>query len=290
MKTRRACLKVGDSLVKESNLEKLPIEVDTILFKTLLSEGETERALEVSKEILDNSRNLNDRDYVAEAWIRMERALLGAKANENIGEELRWCVDRLSSVAPGSELHGLALLNLASWHNNNAEQIMALVTLSDISASSGHPNEVIGLARLESGRILSQMGDLEPSMRHLWIAMRRLSSAGMEAESFVSAMEWLDIALDDVSGTSPRMDDRIANAKPRGAPGVTTSPSNPDDIREAVEKILAIALRDLSGDSRDDLGLILDASEVLGVDSWKQSIEGRVDEIQDSRLIESFQL
>ncbi len=290
MKTRRACLKVGDSLVKESNLEKLPIEVDAILFKTLLSEGETERALEVSKEILDNSRNLNDRDYVAEAWIRMERALLGAKANENIGEELRWCVDRLSSVAPGSELHGLALLNLASWHNNNAEQIMALVTLSDISASSGHPNEVIGLARLESGRILSQMGDLEPSMRHLWMAMRRLSSAGMEAESFVSAMEWLDIALDDVSGTSPRMDDRIANAKPRGAPGVTTSPSNPDDIREAVEKILAIALRDLSGDSRDDLGLILDASEVLGVDSWKQSIEERVDEIQDSRLIESFQL
>ena len=290
MKTRQACLKVGDSLVKESNLEKLPIEVDTILFKTLLSEGETEKALGVSKEILDNSRNLNDRDYVAEAWIRMERALLGAKANENIGEELRWCVDRLSSVAPGSELHGLAMLNLASWHNNNAEQIMALVTLSDISASSGHPNEVIGLARLESGRILSQMGDLEPSMRHLWIAMRRLSSAGMEAESFVSAMEWLDIALDDVSGTSPRMDDRIANAKPRGAPGVTTSPSNPDDIREAVENILAISLRDLSGDSRDDLGLILDASEVLGVDSWKQSIEERVDEIQDSRLIESFQL
>ncbi len=289
MKTRRACLKVGDSLVKDGNLEKLPIEVGTILFKTLLSEGETERALEVSKEILDNSRNLNDRDYVAEAWIRMERALLGAKGDENIGEELRWCVDRLSSVAPESELHGLALLNLASWHINNAEQIMALVTLSDISASSGYPNGVIGLARLESGRILSQMGDLEPSMRHLWMAMRRLSSAGMEAESYVSAMEWLDIALDDVSETSLRMDDRIANAKPRDVPGVTTSPSNPDDIREVVEKILTIALKDLSGESRDDLGLILDASEILGIDSWKQSIEERVDEIQDSRLIESFQ-
>jgi len=280
---------VGDSFVEGGNLEQRTIEVETTLFKTLLSEGKAERALEVSKEILANSRILKDRDFEAEAWIRMERALLGAKGNENIGEELRWCVDRLSSVAPGSELHGIALLNLAVWHSNNAEQMMALVTLSDISNSSGHPSGVIGLARLESGRILSSLGDLEPSMRHLWMAMKILSSEGMEAESFVCAMEWLDIALDDVSEESPRMDDKIANAKPRDEPGMTTSPANPDDIFEAVEKILVIALKDLSGEKRDDLGLVLDASELLGIPSWKESIEERVDEIQDCRLIESFQ-
>ena len=169
--------KIVDISWKIQEFSKTILECSSIILKYSKNISEMSKKIlemyrkivEIYQKILDNSRNLNDRDYVAEAWIRMERALLGAKGDENIGEELRWCVDRLSSVAPESELHGLALLNLASWHINNAEQIMALVTLSDISASSGYPNGVIGLARLESGRILSQMGDLEPSMRHLWM-------------------------------------------------------------------------------------------------------------------------
>ena len=263
--------------------------LDCTLFQAFLSEGKVEQALELSDEILTKSRRLNDRDFEAEAWIRMERALLGAIIPKEVGNELRWCVDRLASVNPGPPMHGLSLLNLASWHRNSNEQMMALVTLSDISEDAGHPVGVIGLARLESGRILVSIGDLEPAMRHLWAAMRRLSSAEMPAEAVICAMEWLDIALDDVDPDSPTMDDRIVNAKPRESPGLTTSPSNPADIKESVEMILSNGLLDVTGARRDDLGLVLDASDALGEPVWRAAIEERQIEIQDSRLIEVLQ-
>jgi len=263
--------------------------VDSNLFRAFLSEGKTEKALELSEKILTLSRRLDDRDFEAEAWIRMERALLGAIDQNEIGNELRWCVDRLASVNPGSSMHGLALLNLASWHRNSNEQMMALVTLSEISVDAGHPVEVIGLSRLESGRILVSIGDYEPAMRHLWMAMRRLSSAEMPAEAVVCAMEWLDVALDEIDHESPIMDERIVNAKPRENPGMTTTPSNPADIKESVEIILSNGLLDVTGSRRDDLGLVLDASDVLGEPAWKEAIEERRKEIQDSRLIDVLQ-
>ncbi|MDG1540461.1 MAG: hypothetical protein P8Q46_02775 [Candidatus Thalassarchaeaceae archaeon] len=262
---------------------------DSLLFQTLLSEGNTEKALILSEKILEQSRNLGDRNFESEAWIRMERALLGAIAPENVGNELRWCVDRLASINPGSPLHGLALLNLASWHRNSNERMMALVTLADISSDAGHPVDLIGLSRLESGRILASIGDLEPAMRHLWMAMRRLSSSDMPAEAVVCAMEWLDMALDDIDPNSPTMDERIVDARPRENPGMTTTPSNPSDIKESVEIILSNALKDVSGMKRDDLGLVLDASETLEEIQWREAIEERQSEIQDPRLIDVLQ-
>jgi len=262
---------------------------DSLLFQTLLSEGNTEKALILSEKILEQSRNLGDRDFESEAWIRMERALLGAIPPENVGNELRWCVDRLASVNPGTPLHGLALLNLASWHRNSNERMMALVVLADISSDAGHPVDLIGLSRLESGRILASIGDHEPAMRHLWMAMRRLSSSDMPAEAVVCAMEWLDMALDDIDPNSPTMDERIVDARPRETPGMTTTPSNPSDIKESVEIILSNALKDVSGEKRDDLGLILDASETLDETQWREAIEERRSEIQDPRLIDVLQ-
>ena len=274
---------VSEEEPSENNLS------DSLLFKSLLSEGKTEKALALSESILEESRKLGDRDFEAEAWIRMERSLLGAIEPENVGNELRWCVDRLASVSPGSPLHGLALLNLASWHRNSNERMMALVTLADITSEAGHPVDVIGLSRLESGRILASIGDLEPAMRHLWMAMRRLSSSEMPTEAVVCAMEWLDIALDEIDRDSPSMDERIVNAKPREAPGMTTTPANPADIREAVELILQSALKDVSGEKRDDLGLVLDASETLEEPQWREAIEELRSDIQDPRLIEVLQ-
>ncbi len=262
---------------------------DSLVFKTLLSEGQTEKALKLSEKILEESRNLKERDFESEAWIRMERALLGAIETANVGNELRWCVDRLAAINPGSPLHGLALLNLASWHRNSNERMMALVTLADISSDAGHPTDLIGLSRLESGRILVSIGDLEPAMRHLWMAMRRLKSSGMPAESVVCAMEWLDLALEEISSDSPTMDERIVDAKPRERPGMATTPSNPGDIREAVEIILSNALNDVSGVNRDDLGLVLDASTILEEPQWREVICERRSEIQDPRLIEVLQ-
>mgnify|MGYP001288341014 FL=1 len=259
------------------------------IFRSFISEGKTKEALEISEIILAKSRNLNDRDYESEAWIRMERALLGACPPENIGSELRWCVDRLNSISSGSALHGIALLNLASWHLNSSEEMMALVTLSEISPSLGHPNDIIGLSRLESGRILVSIGDIDPAMRHLWTAMSRLSSEGMYAESLVCAMEWLDIALDEIDPKSPRMEKRISEAKPREEPGLTSSPSNPEDIREVIDLIMPLCLKDLSGERRDDIGLIIDASNALGENSWKEELRKRVSDLQDTRLIAELQ-
>ena len=259
------------------------------IFRSFISEGKTKEALEISEIILAKSRNLNDRDYESEAWIRMERALLGACPPENIGSELRWCVDRLNSISSGSALHGIALLNLASWHLNSSEEMMALVTLSEISPSLGHPNDIIGLSRLESGRILVSIGDIDPAMRHLWTAMSRLSSEGMYAESLVCAMEWLDIALDEIDPKSPRMEKRISEAKPREEPGLTSSPSNPEDIREVIDLIMPLCLKDLSGERRDDIGLIIDASDALGEKSWKEKLRKRVSDLQDTRLIAELQ-
>ena len=262
---------------------------NSLLFQSLLSEGKTEKALELSEKILEESRSLEDRDFEAEAWIRMERALLGAIEPANVGNELRWCVDRLASVNPGSPMHGLALLNLASWHRNSNERMMALVTLADISSDAGHPVDLIGLSRLESGRILASIGDIEPAMRHLWMAMRRLSSSDMPAEAVVCAMEWLDMALDEIDPDSPIMDKRIVDARPRDSPGMETTPSNPVDIKESVELILSNALKDLSGEKRDDLGLVLDASETLEEKQWRDVIVERQSELQDPRLIEALQ-
>ena len=259
------------------------------IFRSFISEGKTKEALEISEIILAKSRNLNDRDYESEAWIRMERALLGACPPENIGSELRWCVDRLNSISSGSALHGIALLNLASWHLNSSEEMMALVTLSEISPSLGHPNDIIGLSRLESGRILVSIGDIDPAMRHLWTAMSRLSSEGMYAESLVCAMEWLDIALDEIDPKSPRMEKRISEAKPREEPGLTSLPSNPEDIREVIDLIMPLCLKDLSGERRDDIGLIIDASDALGEKSWKEELRKRVSDLQDTRLIAELQ-
>ena len=262
---------------------------ESIIFRSLISEGKTKEAIDISEKILEKSRDLIDRDYESEAWIRMERALLGACPAEDIGSELRWCVDRLNSISSGSALHGLALLNLASWHLNSSEEMMALVTLSEISPSLGHPNDLIGLSRLESGRILVSIGDIGPAMRHLWTAMSRLSSEGMYPESLVCAIEWLDLALDEIDPNSPRMEKRISQAKPREEPGLTRSPSNPEDIRQVVELILPLCLEDPSGERRDDLGLIIDASDALGENSWREELQKRSSEIQDSRLIAELQ-
>ena len=104
-----------------------------------MSEGKTEKALALSGEDSGRIKETEDRDFEAEAWIRDGKGTLGAIEPENVGNELRWCVDRLASISPGSPLHGLALLNLASWHRNSNERMMALVTLADITSEAGHP-------------------------------------------------------------------------------------------------------------------------------------------------------
>ena len=265
------------------------LSVDSILFKSLLSKGNKEQAIDISEGILERSRSMEERNHEVEAWIRMERALLGVLGGDAVGDELSWCSERLATVSPGSTLHGISLLNLGSWHKNGGQSMMALVIFSDITSSEGFPNDIIGLSRLESGRIHAELGDFESAMRHLWIAMKRLSGGEMSAESIVCAMEWLDIALDNVDPATPRMSEIISEAKPRETRGETRIPSNPDDVREAVEQITPLVTGELSGPLRDDLGIIIDAGELIEEPSWANMLRERISEIQDPRIIEALQ-
>ncbi len=255
----------------------------------LLSRGDTSDARDLSDSILERSRSRSERNHDIEARVRLERALIGSVPEEMIGTELRWCVDRLNAISSGTSVHGLALLNLATWHANRGELMMALATHSEISVNNGHPLDINSLSRLEVGRILSSMNDYGPAMRHLWSARLGFIELGMSAEAIAASLEWLDLALDDISDDSPTMASRIEEAKPRHGPGNTTFSSNPSDVTSIVEYLFPILTKDLSGASRLDIGLIIEASEKMNRQVWKDTIASRKDEIQDANLLEVFQ-
>ena len=265
------------------------LQEDFQVYRQTILKGDAAAAIIQSASILERSRSKDERDPVIEAMIRMERALHGANEPSLVGAELRWCADRMNAMAPGSANHGICLLNLAAWHRNRGETMMSLATHSDISSSSGHPIQVLGLSRLEAARMLVSLDDFDPAMRHLWTARECLAESGMSPEALSASLEWLDIALEEVDSKSPRMATRVTDAAPRSGPGTTWIPANPEDIREVVESLIPVLLDDVSGDERRDIGLILDAAEVLREDSWLQLISERITDIQDPSVIEALQ-
>jgi len=265
------------------------LQEDFQVYRQTILKGDAAAAIIQSASILERSRSKDERDPVIEAMIRMERALHGANEPSLVGAELRWCADRMNAMAPGSANHGICLLNLAAWHRNRGETMMSLATHSDISSSSGHPIQVLGLSRLEAARMLVSMDDFDPAMRHLWTARECLTQSEMFPEALSASLEWLDIALEEVDSESPRMATRVTEAAPRSGPGTTWVPANPEDIREVVESLIPMLLDDVSGVERRDIGLILDAAEVLREDLWLQLISERIAEIQDPKVIEALQ-
>ncbi len=63
-----------------------------------------------SNDILLRSRTGEEKDPEVEALIRMERVLFGIGDEEKIGPELKWCMDRLNAISPGSINHGVSIL------------------------------------------------------------------------------------------------------------------------------------------------------------------------------------
>ena len=275
---------MGESLDKAT-----PLELDMLILQKKISQGDLENIGIFSEEILNRSRTTSERDHLIEARVRMERALLGITDTSLVGNELRWCVDRLNAICPGSPLHGLALLNLANWHRNVGESIMSLVVHADISKEYGHPEDIIGLSRLEAARIYVTLNDLDPAMRHLWSARKYFTNTNMTSESLVCSLEWLDLALEEVSENAPDMQNRLENAAPRESAGSTWIPSNPNDVIEIVEELIPILTKNLSGENRNDIGLIIDSSNILKVDSWKKILLERKSEIQDLKVLEALQ-
>ena len=268
---------------------KSRLQNDFLEFRQTILSGDVATAITDSASILERSRSKEARDPAIEAMIRMERALHVPNEPSLVGTELRWCADRMNALSPGSASHGICLLNLAAWHRNRGETMMSLATHSGISLSTGHPIEIVGLSRLEVARILVGLNDLDPAMRHFWSAREYLTKSGMSPEALSASLEWLDLALEEVDSKSPRMSVRVTEATPRGKPGNTWVPANPEDIREIVESLIPVLLVDVSGDERKDIGLILDAAELLAEDSWLEIISERISEIQDSSVVAALQ-
>ena len=275
---------MGESLEKAT-----PLELDMLILQKKISQGDLHNINLFSEDILNRSRTTTERDHLIEARVRMERALLGIVDISMVGNELRWCVDRLNAICPGSPLHGLALLNLANWHRNVGESIMSLVVHADISREYGHPEDIMGLSRLEAARIYVTLNDLDPAMRHFWSARKYFTNTNMTSESLVCSLEWLDLALEEVSDNAPNMESRLENAVPRESAGSTWVPSNPNDVVEIVEELIPILTKDLSGENRNDIGLIIDSSNILGVGEWKKILIERKSEIQDLKVLEALQ-
>ena len=154
----------------ESIGDVTPLQLDMLLLQKRISQGELENIADFSEDLLNRSRSTGERDHLVEARIRMDRALMGITDSELVGAELKWCADRLNALCSGSALHGLALLNLANWHRNSGESIMSLIVHADIRRDLGHPEDIIGLSRLEAARIYVTLNDLDPAMRHFWSA------------------------------------------------------------------------------------------------------------------------
>ena len=265
------------------------LQRDVLGLQRLLVEGDIAKAVIISEDLLFRSRSKEERDLECEVRIRMERALLAVDGSDVSGQELRWCSERLNAIAPNTALHGISMLNQANWHSNNGEIMMAMAIHAEITKDSGFPDEIRGLSRLEVGRILTAMDDLDPAMRHLWTARAIFLQAEMEAEAVVVSLEWLDLALEEVTEDAPRMLYRIENAGPRSVPGSSWVPANEQDVRDVVESIFSILTEDVGGTERTDLGIILDAAEILGEQEWKNSLLEMSKDIQDARLLEALQ-
>jgi len=265
------------------------LQRDVLGLQRLLVEGDIAKAVIISEDLLFRSRSKEERDLECEVRIRMERALLAVDGIDASGQELRWCSERLKAIAPNTALHGISMLNQANWHSNNGEIMMAMAIHAEITKDSGFPDEIRGLSRLEVGRILTAMDDLDPAMRHLWTARAIFIQAEMEAEAVVVSLEWLDLALEEVTEDAPRMLYRIENAGPRSVPGSSWVPANEQDVRDVVESIFSILTEDVGGTERTDLGIILDAAEILGEQEWKNSLLEKSKDIQDARLLDALQ-
>ena len=64
---------------------------------------------------------------------------------------------------------------------------------------------------------------------------------------------------------------------------------NEQDVRDVVESIFSILTEDVGGTERTDLGIILDAAEILAEQEWKNSLLEKSKDIQDARLLEVLQ-
>ena len=278
-------LDASGTIRPEAKIALSPLRRDFLHMARAISEDGAVEALALSEEILDRSRSPGERDPEVEARVRLDRALIGAVEDARVGFELRWATDRMATLRPGSPGHALALLNLASWHASVGETMMALAVHSDISSASDHPNDLVALSRLEVGRLHQKIGDAPSSLRHLWSSASRFSEEGMKGEEAIALLEWLDLALDCLAEDAERMGDVVANTMPRTNMEPSEAKAHPEDVLDSATRAADIILEDPTGQSRPDIGLLVDAAHCISSSVIAERLREKIGSIQDQQVV-----
>ena len=209
---------------------------------------------------LEISRSKQHRDHLLEARIRMEWGVLRASLGEidQAGIDLKWAVERMGALSEGHRWHGLALLNMATWHRNRGESGMALAIHAEISRHGPHLVEIISMSRRSAAEILIEKDHLFSALRNLWIAHHGFRNSSMEVEAVEAGLHWIDLGLTNVSTDAPEMQLAIETAAPRSAgepkPRVWIHPRDLDMMCEWIQPRI---------DDKDAIAVLDDAHQAL---------------------------
>ncbi len=262
-------------------------EVHFVNFRRAQVTNNADAASEAIRSCVEDCRKKGERDHCLEARARMEWGLLrySLGEKEEAGVDLKWAMERLKVVDEGSAAHGVALLNMAAWHETRAEWMMALAMHSEISRHGPHLVETIALSRLAASRLQMHLQDHESAIRHSWVALHGLSDAGLPGLAVEAALIWLNLAMADVNEEAPRMQTLVEESTPRNVGEEFVLNSHPEDVAFAFDVIADSWDGGVSGHDRPDLQLMLEASRVLGRMEFEAQLM-QTEDITDTRLLE----
>ena len=216
---------VAEQAIGEGHTQLIPqimphlneIESHILDYRFALLANDAQSAQQSLTAALDISRSTEHRDHLMEARIRMEWGILRASMGEfdQAGIDLKWSLERLGALSEGHRWHGLALLNMATWHRNRGESGMALAMHAEISRHGPHLIEVISVSRRQAAEILIEKNHLFSALRNLWIAHHGFRQSSMEDEAIEAGLHWVDLGLTEVSSDAPQMHTAIELAAPR---------------------------------------------------------------------------
>ncbi len=265
-------------------------ELHFVNFRRAQVTNNADAASESIRSCVENCRKSGSRDHRLEARARMEWGLLrySLGEKEEAGVDLKWAMERLKVVDEGSAAHGVALLNMAAWHETRAEWMMALAMHSEISRHGPHLVETVALSRLAASRLQMHLQDHESALRHSWVALHGLSEAGLPGLAVEAALIWLNLALADVNEKAPMMQTRVEESSPRKVGQEFVLNSHPEDVAFAYDAIADSWDGGVSGSDRPDLQLMLEASRVLGREEFEAQLM-QTEDITDTQLLQMLE-
>ena len=265
-------------------------ELQFVNFRRAQATNDATAATEAIRSCVADCRRGGKRDHRLEARARMEQGLIRFShgEEEEAGVDLRWAMERLKVLDEGSAAHGVALLNMAAWHETRAEWMMGLAMHSEISRHGPHLDETVALSRLAASRLQMHLQDHESALRHSWVAVHGLSDAGLSGLAVEAALIWLNLALTDVDGDAPRMQTRVEESSPRRVGQQFVLNSHPEDVAFAYDVVLDSWDGAGAGSDRVDLKLMLQASRVLGMVDFEARLKLAVD-INDEELLQMLE-